>query len=72
MVLPLFDLELVMPEELCPFGKVMLFVGRRQGSASLGGTEVDDLDYLLPKTMVSMALFHCLRITDAHSANKFN
>ena len=58
--------------ELGPFEEAVLSVDRRQGSASPGGTEADDLDYLLPETMVSMVLFRGPRITDAHSENRFS
>ena len=68
----LFDLEPEMMEQLCPFGEVMPTASRKQGSTSPGGTSANDLDYLLPRTEVSMDLFRCLRITDPHSANKFN
>jgi hypothetical protein len=72
LISPLFGLVLQMMEELGPFEEAVLSVDRRQGSANPGGTGADDLDYLLLKTMVSMVLFRCLRITDAHSVYRFS
>lgn len=68
----LLDLELEMMGELGPrpFEEAVLSVDRRRGSASPGETGADDLDYRLPETMVSMVLFRCPGIIDAHFVNR--